>query len=509
MLDWLRQQLGVDEPRWHNTGKRGIGYLSRPSAVLAHWNHRDKFTLADAWEGVFAVGATGSGKSSGTAQFLALSYLRAGMGGLVLTAKASETATWEEYCHRTGRSRDLRIVRPGGPYRFNFVDHELQRPGAGAGHTENLVHLFAQVLQIADRGTSGSGRDEEGYWRRASQQLLRNALDLLILARGRVAVAEIHRVITTTAADMAEVRSNDWRATSFCFQCLQQADRAVKTAQQAHDFELVADFFLTEWPQLASKTRSVVLSTLSSMLDVIHRGVLHELYCTDTTLTPEDTTDGAVIVIDLPIKEYGQVGQLAQVLWKTSFQRAIERRDVRHNPRSVFLFADEAQYFVTSPWDREFQSTCRSSRVATVLLTQNLGNLQAVLGGGDRGQAETDSLLGNLNTKVLHANTDPVTNEWAASLIGSCRQFFVGASTQYQAETWLGAALPFSTTASTSASINEQVYFEVEPRRFTTLRRGGPQHRFDVDAIVFQGGRRFRTTRKTWLPVTFNQRSMR
>jgi hypothetical protein len=472
---------------------------------LLRWGPHDVFTLGDAWEGVFVAGATGSGKSSASGAHLTRAYLSAGMGGVVLTAKKGERQLWEGYCRATGRSGDLRVVSPGGPYRFNFLDYELRRKGEGAGLTENLVHLFSEVLQLAERGSGEGGRNEEGYWRRACQQLMRNAIDLVVLATGRITIAEVYQLVVSAPTSMEQMRSAPWRESSFCFACLRQADESPKSARQAHDFEIVTDYFLIEWPQLSEKTRSVILSTFTSMIDVIHRGVLSELFCTDTTLTPEATEQGAIILIDLPVKEFGLVGQFAQVLWKSAFQRSIERRDVRQNPRSVFLFADEAQYFLTSPGDHQFQTTCRASRVATVLLTQSIGNLRAALGGSGQGEAATDSLLGNLNTKCLHANGDPVTNEWAASLIGRSRQFLVNASSQQQPQGLLAQWAGLRSFPSTSAGISEQVDFEVQPKRFTTLRRGGVANQRQVDAIVFQGGKRFRANGKTWLPVTFQQ----
>lgn len=482
-------------------------FVSRSDHKLIAWNQHDAFTMGDAWEGVLVLGATGSGKTTGSGEELAVSYLGAGMGGLVLTAKSGERQTWENYCRANGRTDDLRIVRPGGPFRFNFLDFELQRPGVGAGHTENIVHLFAEVLQIAQRGAAsgGGGRDDEGYWRRAMFQLIRNTVDLAVMARGRISVSDLYRLVVTAPTSRPESKSPEWRKTSFCFGCLKEADARVKTEQQQHDFGLVVDYFLIEWAALSSKTRSVILSTFTSMIDVIQRGVLRELFCTDTTLTPEATEQGAVIVIDLPVKEFGQVGQFAQVLWKTSFQRSIERRDVRVSPRPVFLWADEAQYFVASPYDMQFQTTCRASRVATVLLTQNIGTLQAAFGGGDAGRAEMDSLAGNLNTKIFHAQGDSVTNEWAAALIGKSRQFLTNSSSHQQPENWWENWAGFGNAPSTSAGISEHIDYEVQPRRFTQLRRGGPANDFRVDGIVFQGGKRFKTTGRTWLPVMFDQ----
>ena len=476
-------------------------------APLLYFSKRDPFTIGDAFEGTLIVGATGSGKSTGSGQSFALAMLRAGFGGLVLTAKPDERAVWERYCRATGRFDDLRVFSPGGPYRYNFLDHELHRGGNGAGLTDNIVHLFAQVLQIAERGSGGGGgREDEGYWRRACFQLIRNSVDLLIMAKDRLTVADLYRIVVTAPTSFATLDSEKWLRSSFCYHCLQEADRRPKTPIQHHDYDLVGDYFLKEFPGLSERTRSVICSTFTSMIDTLHRGVLSELFCTDTSLTPEAIEDGAIVLIDLPVKEFGAVGQFSQVLWKTSFQRSIERRDVVQNPRPVFLWADEAQYFVTSPFDMQFQTTCRASRVATVLLTQNISNVYAALGGSDTGKAEADSLFGNLNAKVFHANTDPVTNEWAALQVGRTRQWLTNATSHYAP-----ADTPFSLFGqhpepSMAAGITETIDFELPPNRFVTLRRGGPANRWLVDAIVLQGGRRFHKTGKTWMPVTFRQR---
>jgi hypothetical protein len=304
---------------------------------------------------------------------------------------------------------------------------------------------------------------------------------------------------------LKEVGSESWQKSSYCYQCLRQAESRQKTPAQARDFEIVVDFFCVEWPALSEKTRSVIQSTFTGMMDPFNRGVPHELLCGETNITPEAIEHGAIVVIDLPVKEFGEVGQFAQVLWKLAFQRSIERRNLATNGRPVLLWADEAQYFMTSN-DAQFQTTCRAARVATVYLTQNISNVYAALGGGEQGKAQADSLFANLNTKIFHANGDPVTNEWAASLIGRSRQFMTNSSSSYQSNDFLSELAGFRSVAQSNAGVSEQMDFEVQPRRFTTLRRGGPANGWEVDGIVFQGGRRFRATGKTWMPVTFKQR---
>ena len=88
---------------------------------ILDWTKTEPFTLEDACKGIQVWGCTGSGKSSGSGQLLALSYLRKGFGGLVLAAKPAEADTWREYCHRAGRSDDLIVFSPQSDWRFNFL----------------------------------------------------------------------------------------------------------------------------------------------------------------------------------------------------------------------------------------------------------------------------------------------------------------------------------------------------------------------------------------------------
>ncbi len=81
----LRQQPVLELPEFH------------PQTVLRDLGDGDAFRLADALTGIFVVGSTGSGKTSGGAKFFAYSFLAAGFGGLVLCAKKEERIQWEQW----------------------------------------------------------------------------------------------------------------------------------------------------------------------------------------------------------------------------------------------------------------------------------------------------------------------------------------------------------------------------------------------------------------------------
>lgn len=166
--------------------------VRQPSDLLAmpltYGSREDAWTLRDAVEGTLILGATGSGKTSGSGRTIARTMLACGFGGLVLTAKADERALWEGYCRDTNRVDDLIVFGPNSSqHRFSFLDHEMTRKGEGAGLTENVVNLLSTVLEVAERNsTGGGGREDEGYFKRANRQFCRNVVDLLALAHGRV-----------------------------------------------------------------------------------------------------------------------------------------------------------------------------------------------------------------------------------------------------------------------------------------------------------------------------------
>ena len=477
--------------------------MSRPLLMLSRLS---MWLLMHAFNGTFICGETGGGKSSGSGFALAMAFLRAGFGGLVLCVKPDERRTWERYARLAGREKDLVIFDASCQHRYSFLDAEANRKGAGAGQVEVIVQLLCTILEVAERNGGQGGREDEGYWRRAVRQMIRNMVGLLLIAQGRVTVPDLYRLVVSAPTDPDQLKSEEWKQQSFCFQCLAAGDKKSKSAREQRDFELMADYIMLEFVSLSSKTRSVIVSTFTSMVDVLNRNLLFDLFSTDTTVRPEDTFDGKIIIVDLPVKEFAEVGQFAGVLWKFVWQRAVERRNLEEHPRPVFLFVDEFQHFLTSH-DSLFQTTARSAKVASIFLTQNISNLLAGF-GGDNARALTDSLLGNLTTKIAHLNSDPVTNEWFASVIGRSRQFFMNMNSSFQpAASSLMAS--YDEDVQSSSGMSEQMEFEVQPRRFTSLRSGGPQNGFEVDAIVYQGGRVFEETGKAWLPVTFDQRDGR
>lgn len=468
---------------------------------LFHVSESECLTLGDACEGFAIIGGTGSGKTSTSGTQLALRFLSMGFGGVVLTAKPDERALWERYAKATGRSADLVLFGPDHAAEFNFLDGEFNRAGAGARDTETVVDLFFHVLEAS--GKQSSHNRDDPFWTHSAKQLLRNAIDLVFYARGNIGLQEIKDVIKSAATSRAEAHSTEWQKESFCYRLIEEAEKKPRPKEQQRDFNESVDYWLETFPALSEKTRSIIVVLFSSMADYFLRGKLHRLLCGGLTTRPEDSWEkGKIILLDLPVKEYNDRGRFAQILFKYVWQRAVERRDVRQHPRPVFLWADEAQNFCSS-YDAQFQSTARSARVSTVYLTQNLPNYAVAFGGGDTGAALAKALLGNLSTKIFHANTDVETNQWAADLVGKDWQTRINTNMNTTQADTLGAMLGQSQQGA-SAGTSEMFEYQLPPNVFKRLRTGGHRHHRFVDVVLIQSGRQWANS-EDFLHLTFKQ----
>ena len=462
---------------------------------IYRFNGREPFTIANACEGVQIFGGIGSGKTSGSGEALARAYLNAGFGGLVLCVKKDVLDDWKRYAEQTGRANQLLVFDASGDFVFPFLQYEIERKGEGAGYTENLVRLFTTVYEAIERGKSGGGGDP--YWTRAMQQLLRNTIDLCMIARGKVSVPLIQEVVMSAPTKSSVIDTDEWKNKSTCWQLLLEGHSKDLDPWTKSDFDITASFWLDEYPNLAENTRSSILSILTSMTDIFLRRPFKMLFSEPPAdkrkiVYPELTHKGVIVVINLPVKEFGDAGRAAQVVYKYLWQQAVERRKIiKGQSIPVFLWVDEAQNFVTE-YDMQFQATARSTMACTVYLTQNLPNYYAEM-GGEHSKYRVDSLVGNMQTKIWHANSDPMTNENAAEIIGKSWQKRKSSGESFGESNF-----------NLSRGEQESFDYEVPPQTFTKLKKGGAHNNKIVEAVVFQNGRTW-SNGKTFLFSQFKQ----
>ena len=472
-----------------------------PLTILRDWGNGQAFRLIDAGTGVICFGATGSGKTSGPAKHLGMAYLAADFGGLVLCAKKEEKAQWVKWARETDRLDDLVIVDRAGKWRFNFLDWEAQRPGEGGGLTINIVALLDEIAgSIAgSAGKSEAGGGDNKFFDDALHHMNTNLVDLPVFAGLPISLPLMRSIVNTAPMKPGEGADAAWQESSVCAAILREADASTASADAdtRSDFEECRNYWLQEWPGLSEKTRSIIQLSFSMLVRPFLTRPLRRLFSSDTNVTPEDAFKGKIIIVDLPVQEYRMAGRVANLVWKYCMQVAVLRRAAPTDGsflRPVFIWADECQNFV-SAFDTEYQAVARSAGGCTVYLTQTREALRTVLGNSDA----VDALLANLQAKFFCQNTGD-TNEWASKSVFG----------EYWAEiktSNIGRGAEGAATAG--ISLSQQLRRYIDPARFTTLKRGGPKHNFQVECIVYNGGHLFPGPGGESLPYrlfTFNQR---
>jgi len=521
----------------------------------------DTWSLRDAFEGTAIFGRSGSGKTSGSGAALAKSFLRAGIGGLVMCAKPDEADTWERYAAETGRSASIIRFNGDGHYRFNFLEYQMQRDGLSADVlATEVVNTLQTVMDVAGRagGLEAASKGDE-FWPKATRQLLLRAIDMLYATTGRVRLAEPMDFIESAPTDRAMMQDEHWRNTSFFAQVYRDyyATGGGANPPAPQDIRRLDQFWRTSFPTCPDKTQGNILITLQTDLEDLLRPKLRKIFSTDTNVVPELTHDGAIILMDFPTLTWGNTGVLAQMIMKYLWMRAAQRREVQAHTRPLFLWADECQYFLSGE-DMTFQSTARSSRTATVLMTQNLPSFYSRI-GGHRPEHTINAMMGNLRTKIFHQNDCMTTNEWAANLIGKTsvwrRSFGTnsGWNESHTSGSLHGGSITSSdgiasgttssfgysnggssgqtgtnrgqntshseseqnsinwgqsqgTSGGTNQGMQEQRDYAVEPQEFATdLLSGGPRNDNTVTGVVVLPGRSFERNGKHWMQIGFKQ----
>lgn len=447
----------------------------------------DHYTIRKALQGIFILGAIGSGKSSGSGAHIAKSYLQNGFSGLVLTGKVGEREEWEQYARETGRSQDMIYFDIHSLYRFNPFAYEMSRTDDGGKNTANMRNLFLESTKLASRlrgGSTGSGNDP--YWELALGRLIKAGFDILKYADRDVNIVNVSHLLRSIIiaeklpqkfkvfvlekkiiAQKEEIKVEDFHEEfdeNYLMQCLYKIECKELDEDDLLVYQDAKSYFLKDFPEIPEKQRGSILEMYWSYAASFVAGTLAKFAGTSLSpdIIPENVfKEGKVIVLDFPVHTFGVVGIMLQSLYMKIWMDAVQRRKVDNYTIPAFLWIDECQFFLDSK-TMLFQTTARSSRVASVFITQNISNLYATLGR----KPYVDSLLGNLVTKIFHANNDYITNEWASRTIGKIKK----------------SKARGTLDRIEKAEISEAWEDQVHPIEFMNLRNGGADR--IVEAII-------------------------
>ncbi len=505
-------------------------FVSNPDTPLLRLSPNDNFTLENACAGVHVFGGIGSGKTSGSGKMLAGAYLRAGFGGVVTAVKSEEISLWQRYAAEHGREKSLILFDENEG--FNFLAYEMARQGVeGIG---TVTECVMRILDTAKRASStASQRGGDAFWEDNSRSVLRYTLPALYSANGSLSIPDIIRFINTAPTSRKDVTSPEWQKGSFMYAVMDAAKRRPKVPLSRQMLGDAVNYWAEAYPAIPEKTRGNIVITITSTLDRFKHGRLNRAFCGRTSLVPEMTFHGAIILLAMPTTTWNEDGIIAQQLFKYMWQRAVLGRNSladEHRERPVFIWSDEAQDTV-HPYDGEFIGMSRASKCCPVYLTQSLPTYYAKM-GGDNPRDAAHGLVGKFVTHIYHSNPCPETNEYASRMIGKAvtrrNNFNAGSSQSFNEGMSAGNSENYGSSSSSGSSsgqgysfssnsgsssgsgnnwgnnrgrgssenvsrgYSESMEYVIEPGEFARiLQTGGRANGNIVTGIWFQGGRVF------------------
>lgn len=465
---------------------------------LLQWTARDAFTVRNLLDGgVSIVGRVGSGKTSSSGRVLGCAIV--GMrdsSGLICVPKGEDVPMWRHIFAQAGRRNDLlEFDADGSNLRCNFLA-EASRYG---GHTREIVRCITTIGETVRSNNQRGNGEDSGFWAAEQERMIYNAIEVLKTARRLVSAPDLQAFITTAACNATQLRDPSWQSGFHC-RTMEQAYRATKSAMEAADFELAADYWLGEFCNMADRMRSSILTGVLGLLHVFNTGIVRELVSTTTNVSPDDMlARGKWILINVPPARFGAQGTLINAGWKYLTQRRVLAREALPGDPFHVCWCDEATQFLNS-FDATYIAQCRSHLGCLVFLTQSLHSYYSTLKGED-GRHQADALLSNFSHRVIHSVGDIQTAEWASGLVGKRLETFIGGS--MQPTSFYDEIMGNQQFSGSFSTHYEPV---LQPHIFMNgLRTGGKRNGYICDSVLIKSGEPF-SSGHNFMHVPFSQR---
>ena len=475
-----------------SSGWKGSRFdLSRPVARLGE--SKVWLRWRDLFEGIAISGGVGASKTSTAGDQIMRHIFAALAGAIILTTKKGDLSRYVAAAGAARRSQDVVVMRLGGDVKINIVE-----AAARNGGTEDIV----KVIGVASRAVGGgklADTNEDQTWVKAGDQAIRNCADLLIAAGERLSLENFAALIATAPTTKEEgadlfhleeylasgrLRPEDLTYFQRVWLKVGWNYRDGKISLHENTIDATQLYFSKQFPSLPAKTLGSVRFSMENSIAALTRGEIADLCTKETTFDLVSLREGKILILDLPPKTHGHAGRAIQSMLLNLAHSQLEREDLPHDSdaRPVMIFLDEAHGYVGEEFI-EMQSTARSARIISVLISQSISGYRRKLG-----VEGTTALLEVLNTKVIFCPGEKETGEWASDLIG---------------EEW---SFEPSFTSDGAISFSEQKRRIVEPDELLDLDRGGADFRYLARSFVFKPASRWGPNGENFLEVIWKQR---
>lgn len=460
-------------------------------------NKQDWILFEDLCRGNLVLGGTGAGKTSAWGKYYLHNMMKTGAGGLVLTVKRDEVELVKRIAKQTGRIDDLVEFTLNSGHTFNFLEYTLEKAKESGSPTyvNRLLKLFNNVVSM-QAGSSEGSDSKDAFWIDAMEELLSHTIRTLIYANSQVSLESIYDIVSTLPEgkenwDKYDKDDSNETESAFFIEFL-KAENNIATIKMkptkneeeirmVRGWKIISNYFRKRLNQYDIKTKATFVQMFSGMANKLMEDGIREAFSTGkSNITPDMTFDGKIIIMNIPYLEEGENARLCQVIFKYCWQKEVEKRITSGADPFVFLYCDEAQYFVTKN-DPQFMSTARSAKVCVCYMTQNINGLARYLSFN---RMNLNSFLGNFQLQVFHQNGDHDTNDYASKLIGRTEID----KTSYSESKSSGNE---KATLSKSETTSKHWEHQLQTNDFSDLKSGGLNNDKIVESIVFLTGRRW------------------
>ena len=214
------------------------------------------------------------------------------------------------------------------------------------------------IIENRREGSNHIGGRGDQFFVDGAKDLIRHCFEALILGEEEITMDNLRQIVR--GLPYAGTNGVAFPENSFLDIILQ---RAITRWQQGYTLDEVvsntprdvAMYFFNEFARPGANRQSAgILSTFTGMAQPFMGGPVKELFCTETNFIPEFSRKGAIIILNLALDEWEEIGRTAQLMFKYIWQKAVLRRQgLPPGEVPVFLWADEAQNFITTA-DKSF-----------------------------------------------------------------------------------------------------------------------------------------------------------
>ncbi len=157
-----------------------------------------------------------------------------------------------------------------------------------------FLTTMAETLRTSDT----KGGESSDFFEREQDRCMSHVVTIVKAATGEVSGPALQSFLAGAAMNPQQLSDESWRA-GFHNSCLKVAYEKDKTPMEAHDVAMAMEYFLGEWPNMADRQRSGILTGVMGLFFVLNSGMTRELVSTTTNVTPDDTLNGKFILVDM------------------------------------------------------------------------------------------------------------------------------------------------------------------------------------------------------------------